>query len=52
MGTVEIYFSDLLPEKQNELLKAAAVECPEDMNWDTFAVTVVNLEQEDEEENV
>ena len=34
MKTVEIYFKDLNPEKQKELLEAVGVSDPKEMNWD------------------
>lgn len=46
MTQVEIFFSDLIPEKQDELLAAVGVDSPEEMNWDTFAVSVCDFEEE------
>ena len=34
MEEVETYFSDLVPEKQKELLKAVGAKNPSEMNWD------------------
>lgn len=50
MKTIEIYFGDLIPEKQKELLMAAGVCDPKEMNWDipTFPIAVVDLEETDE----
>jgi hypothetical protein len=50
MKQVEIFFSDLVPEKQDELLAAVGVDSPEEMNWDTFAVAVCDFEEDDTEE--
>ena len=44
MNTIEIYYDDLSKEKQKEVLEAAGVNSPEDMNWDTFPFTCVDLE--------
>jgi len=50
MKPIEIYFGDLIPEKQKELLDAVGVNDPKEMNWDipTFPITVVVLEETDE----
>lgn len=55
---MEIMFDDLTEEAQERLLNLAGVSCPEEMNWDTVPVAVVELdedlldkeEEEDEEE--
>lgn len=47
MITIEIYFDDLCQERQKELLEAVGVESPEDMNWDTFPVAFVDLEEDE-----
>jgi hypothetical protein len=36
MANIEIFFHDLSPTKQKEILEAVGVERPEDMNWDVF----------------
>jgi len=41
--TVEIYFTDLVPEKQEELLRVHGVKSPEEMNWDVFPVFVYEI---------
>ena len=41
--TVEIYFADLVPEKQDELLQEAGIETPEEMNWDVFNIATVEV---------
>lgn len=50
MKTIEIYFGDLIPEKQKELLDAVGVSDPKEMNWDMpiFPIAVVDLEEPDE----
>lgn len=37
----EIYFRDLSPEAQKELLAYKEVSSPEEMNWDVFPITIV-----------
>lgn len=51
MKTIEIYFGDLIPEKQKELLDAVGASDPKEMNWDipTFPVAVVDLEESADE---
>lgn len=44
MTTIEIYFADLSQKKQKELLEAAGVNSPEEMNWDAFPLTSIDLE--------
>jgi hypothetical protein len=45
---VEIMFDDLNEEKQKELLEAVGIDAPEEMNWDTFAVSVFEVEDDGE----
>ncbi|MBN2286048.1 MAG: hypothetical protein JXI43_06345 [Tissierellales bacterium] len=47
MTTIEIYFDDLSETKQKELLEAVGVESPDEMNWDTFPVSCVDLEKDE-----
>lgn len=42
--TFELYFSDLNEKAQREILKKAGVKKPEDMNWDIFPITIIELE--------
>jgi hypothetical protein len=44
MTTIEIYFADLCEEKQKEMLEAVGVNGPEEMNWDAFPLTSIDLE--------
>lgn len=37
----EIYFDDLNPEAQKELLAYVEAASPEEMNWDTFPITII-----------
>lgn len=41
--TFNIYFSDLKPEAQQELLDAANVKSPEEMNWDADIIPLAVL---------
>jgi len=47
--TFELYFTDLTEEAQKELLEKAGVESPEDMNWDTFPITTIEFEEDDDD---
>jgi len=47
MTTVEIYYNDLKPEKQKELLEAAGVSDPKEMNWDGDFAPIVILDFEE-----
>lgn len=38
---VEIYFSDLSEEKQQELLQHFGIEDPKEMNWDVLPVVTI-----------
>lgn len=49
MKTFEIYFSDLSPEAQDELLRVAGVHSPAEMNWD-FEIDILPLATYEEEE--
>ena len=48
-NTFDIYFSDLTPAAQKELLRAARLKNPEDANWGIFPITTVGFYFEDEE---
>ena len=37
----ELYWGDLTPEAQKELLNVAGLECPEDANWDCLPITEI-----------
>ena len=43
---VEIFFHDLDKSKQSELLKAAGVSSPNEMNWADIPFAIVELEPE------
>ena len=47
--TFELYFTDLTEEAQEELLRKAGVESPEDMNWDSFPITTIEFEGDDDD---
>lgn len=50
MISVEIYYSDLTPEKQKEFLKAVKVDDPSEMNWDIDILPLAIVDFEEEEE--
>ena len=39
---VEIYFSEVSKEVQEELLELFEIDNPEDMNWNSFPIAVIN----------
>ena len=43
MTIVEIYFDNLAPQTQQELLDAFGIQTPEEMNWDIFPVTTIEI---------
>ena len=45
-GKIEIYFSDLIQEKQEEFLSAYGIANPKEMNWDIVPMVVMNIERE------
>lgn len=47
--TFELYFTDLTEEAQKEILEKAGVESPEDMNWDSFPITTIEFEGDDDD---
>ena len=48
MKTVEIYFNDLKPEKQKELLDAVVTTDPKEMNWDMDFCPLAQIDFEEE----
>jgi len=46
MENFPIYFSDLIPETQKQLLKAFHIRSPETMNWDVFPIALLPLPDE------
>lgn len=50
MKTVKIFFSDLIPEKQKELLDACKVKDPKEMNWDMDILPIAFFDCEDDDE--
>lgn len=44
MKTIEIYFSNLDVETQNQLLEAYNISTPQEMNWDVFPVAIITVE--------
>ena len=43
---IEIYFSDLIPATQAELLAAANISSPKEANWDVFPLFELETEVE------
>ena len=39
--SVEIFYNNLDEETQKELLNEFGIEKPEDMNWDTIPITII-----------
>lgn len=48
MVTVEIYFNDLKPDKQKELLEAVGATDPKEMNWDGYfsPLAIIDFEED------
>ena len=40
---IDVYFEDLTPEKQQELLAYAEVAAPSEMNWDIFPIATIEM---------
>ena len=49
--TIDIYFSDLIPETQAEILEAYGISHPSEMNWDVFPLFDLEVDLEDVEHN-
>lgn len=47
MKTFEIYFNDLKPEAQRELLETFGLSSADEMNWETLPVATVDMEETD-----
>ena len=47
--TFELYFSDLTEHAQQELLKKAGINKPEDKNWDVFPIFTYIIDDEEDE---
>lgn len=50
MAVFELFASDLTEKAQEELCRKAGVNCIEDMNWDVFPITVIEFEENEDEE--
>lgn len=46
MDTVEIYFADLIPETQREVLALYNVNSPEELNDDVFPLFILQYEED------
>ena len=42
----EIYFTDLTPDAQKRILEFEGVKDYKDLNWNTFPITIITLEEE------
>lgn len=47
MTTVEIFYDDLTPEKQSEILRAAGLTNSEDGNFEILPLAIVDFEPDD-----
>lgn len=47
MPTLEIYYSDLVPEAQARALEAAGIRDPKEANWDMDIIPVAIVELDD-----
>ncbi len=48
--TIDIYFHDLKEDVQQDVLEAAGVKTPEEMNWDVFPLTTIEFGESDDED--
>ena len=46
MLNFEIFFNDLKPEVQNEILSIMKKESADEMNWDIFPIAVIDIEED------
>ena len=46
---IDIYFNDLKKDVQQEVLEAAGVNAPKDMNWDVFPLTTIEVGESNKE---
>ena len=49
MALFELYFSDLTPEAQSNILECAGLKDETEANWDCFPITTIEFEDEDDE---
>lgn len=52
MAIFELYFSDLTPEAQSNILECAGLKNEAEANWDCFPITVIEFEDEFEDDEV
>jgi hypothetical protein len=50
MISFEIFFNDLKPETQQDILSIMKKESAEEMNWDIFPIAVLDIETENEDD--
>jgi hypothetical protein len=46
MKTIEIYFSDLTPDKQKEVLEIIGEDNEKEMNWDIIPMAVIEVDED------
>ena len=46
MKTFEIYFNDLKPEAQQELLETFGLSSADEMNWETLPIATIDIEED------
>lgn len=51
MKTFNIFFNDLKPEVQEDLLKTFGLSSADEMNWETLPIATVDMEDSDNEFN-
>lgn len=44
--TMEIYFSDLKQETQEEILDTVGISNPKELNWDVVPLTTIDIPEE------
>ena len=43
MKELEIYFRDLIPETQKAVLELFGIESPDEINWDSFPIFIIEV---------
>lgn len=44
---IEIFFSDLIPEKQKEINEKLKIDGTKDCNWDVFPISILEFEADE-----
>ena len=47
MLNFEIFFDDLKPEAQQELLETFGLSSADEMNWETLPIAVIDIEEDE-----